>query len=117
MYIFYRYFIGYQNVYTYITDSSYFIGYQHVYSCSYFIGYIYIYIPAISLAINMYILSAISLAIYIYIYIYIYFPAISLAINRDGSSGGVVRLAAITKDGVERFLLSGDQIPKFYEDS
>ena len=43
--------------------------------------------------------------------------AISLAINRDGSSGGVVRLAAITKDGVERFLLTGDQIPKFYEDS
>ncbi len=28
--------------------------------------------------------------------------AITLAIERDGSSGGVVRLAAITKDGVER---------------
>ncbi|KAJ8319743.1 hypothetical protein KUTeg_001330 [Tegillarca granosa] len=41
---------------------------------------------------------------------------ISLAINRDGSSGGVVRLACITKDGVERFLLTGDEIPKFFED-
>ncbi|KAL3861667.1 hypothetical protein ACJMK2_007718 [Sinanodonta woodiana] len=43
--------------------------------------------------------------------------AVSLAINRDGSSGGIVRLATITKDGVERFTLTGDQIPKFYEDS
>lgn len=43
--------------------------------------------------------------------------AVSLAINRDGSSGGIVRLAAISKDGVERFTLTGDQIPKFYEDS
>ncbi|WAR13861.1 PSB6-like protein [Mya arenaria] len=43
--------------------------------------------------------------------------AISLAINRDGSSGGVIRLACITKDGVERHVLTGDQLPKFYEDS
>ncbi|KAK7476094.1 hypothetical protein BaRGS_00032648 [Batillaria attramentaria] len=41
--------------------------------------------------------------------------AVSLAINRDGSSGGIIRLAAITKDGVERFVLTGDKIPKFYE--
>ncbi|XP_046579721.1 proteasome subunit beta type-6-like [Haliotis rubra] len=41
--------------------------------------------------------------------------ALSLAMNRDGSSGGIVRLAAITKDGTERFTLTGDQIPKFYE--
>ncbi|XP_041378043.1 proteasome subunit beta type-6-like [Gigantopelta aegis] len=41
--------------------------------------------------------------------------AISLAINRDGSSGGIVRLACINKDGVERFTLTGEQIPKFYE--
>ena len=47
----------------------------------------------------------------------VYFAAISLAINRDGSSGGVIRLACITKDGVERHVLTGDQIPKFYEDS
>ena len=85
--------MGYQNVYF----SSYFIGYHNLYSCSYFIGYIYIF--------------------QLFHWLYIYFPAISLAINRDGSSGGVVRLAAITKDGVERFLLTGDQIPKFYEDS
>lgn len=41
---------------------------------------------------------------------------VSLAISRDGSSGGVVRLAAINKDGVERFVLTGNQIPTFYED-
>ncbi|KAK3105308.1 hypothetical protein FSP39_022201 [Pinctada imbricata] len=32
---------------------------------------------------------------------------LSLAMSRDGSSGGVVRLACITKDGVERFVLTG----------
>ncbi|XP_076472645.1 proteasome subunit beta type-6-like [Babylonia areolata] len=42
--------------------------------------------------------------------------AVSLAINRDGSSGGIIRMAAITKDGVERFTLTGDQIPKFFDD-
>lgn len=36
--------------------------------------------------------------------------------TRDGSSGGVIRLAAITKNGVERVNLIGDEIPKFYED-
>ncbi|XP_048772380.1 proteasome subunit beta type-6-like [Ostrea edulis] len=41
---------------------------------------------------------------------------LSLAMSRDGSSGGVVRLASINKDGVERFVLTGDQIPKFYEE-
>jgi 20S proteasome subunit beta 1 len=43
--------------------------------------------------------------------------SVSLAINRDGSSGGNIRLAAISKEGVERFTLTGDQLPKFYEDS
>ena len=43
--------------------------------------------------------------------------AVALAINRDGSSGGVVRLAIITKDGVERRLFTGDEIPKFFEES
>ncbi|CAL1545404.1 unnamed protein product [Lymnaea stagnalis] len=42
--------------------------------------------------------------------------SVSLAINRDGSSGGIIRLAAISKDGVERFTLTGDQMPKFFED-
>lgn len=41
---------------------------------------------------------------------------VGLAISRDGSSGGVVRLAAINKDGVERFVLTGNQVPTFYED-
>ncbi|KAK0056447.1 proteasome subunit beta type-6 [Biomphalaria pfeifferi] len=43
--------------------------------------------------------------------------AVSLAINRDGSSGGIIRLAAISKDGVERFTLTGKDMPKFFEDS
>jgi len=41
--------------------------------------------------------------------------SVALAMARDGSSGGIIRLAAITKDGVERFTLVGDQIPKFFE--
>lgn len=36
--------------------------------------------------------------------------------SRDGSSGGVVRLGAITKDGVERKVIVGTDLPKFYED-
>ncbi|KAK7093562.1 proteasome subunit beta type-6-like [Littorina saxatilis] len=43
--------------------------------------------------------------------------AVALAISRDGSSGGIIRMAAITKNGVERFTLTGDQLPKFYEDN
>ncbi|KAL8569656.1 Proteasome subunit beta type-6 [Nucella lapillus] len=43
--------------------------------------------------------------------------AVSLAINRDGSSGGIIRMAAITSEGVERFTLTGDQLPKFYDDN
>ncbi|UYV82038.1 PSMB6 [Cordylochernes scorpioides] len=41
--------------------------------------------------------------------------ALALAMSRDGSSGGVIRLGIITKDGIERRVLSGDKIPKFYE--
>jgi len=38
--------------------------------------------------------------------------ALSLAMARDGSSGGVVRLAIIDKDGVERKLIKGNELPK-----
>uniref|UniRef100_A0ABK0LML8 Proteasome subunit beta n=1 Tax=Rattus norvegicus TaxID=10116 RepID=A0ABK0LML8_RAT len=38
--------------------------------------------------------------------------ALALAMERDGSSGGVIRLAAIQQSGVERQVLLGDQIPK-----
>ncbi|XP_033097795.1 proteasome subunit beta type-6-like [Anneissia japonica] len=41
--------------------------------------------------------------------------ALALAMFRDGSSGGVVRLACISKDGVERRKIYGDKLPKFYE--
>uniref|UniRef100_A0A8C9MDX0 Proteasome 20S subunit beta 6 n=1 Tax=Serinus canaria TaxID=9135 RepID=A0A8C9MDX0_SERCA len=37
--------------------------------------------------------------------------ALALAMVRDGSSGGVIRLAAITEDGVERTVLAGSDLP------
>ena len=40
-------------------------------------------------------------------------PAVTLAMQRDGSSGGLVRLAVITKDGVERLTILQDDLPKF----
>ncbi|XP_043932174.1 proteasome subunit beta type-6-like [Protopterus annectens] len=39
--------------------------------------------------------------------------AISLAMERDGSSGGVIRLAAITEAGVERKVILGSELPRF----
>jgi 20S proteasome subunit beta 1 len=33
---------------------------------------------------------------------------------RDGSSGGVIRLAIIDKNGVERKWIPGDKLPKNY---
>eukprot|EP00042_Codosiga_hollandica_P037253 m.291235 g.291235 ORF g.291235 m.291235 type:complete len:234 (+) comp55093_c0_seq5:2793-3494(+) len=42
--------------------------------------------------------------------------AITLAIERDGSSGGCVRLAAITKDGLERHVILNNELTKFYQD-
>jgi len=40
---------------------------------------------------------------------------LALAMARDGSSGGVIRIGIITKDGVERRVFSGKDVPKFYE--
>ena len=45
----------------------------------------------------------------------LYFAALALAMNRDGSSGGVIRLAAITEHAVERRVITGNDIPRFYE--
>ncbi|XP_028838750.1 proteasome subunit beta type-6-like [Denticeps clupeoides] len=39
--------------------------------------------------------------------------ALALAMERDGSSGGVARLAAISESGVERSVILGNQLPKF----
>jgi len=41
--------------------------------------------------------------------------AIALAMARDGSSGGVIRLAVITKDGVERVFVPGDSLPEHWQ--
>jgi len=38
--------------------------------------------------------------------------ALSLAMARDGSSGGVARLAIVDKDGVERKWVPGNQLPR-----
>ncbi|KAI4471938.1 proteasome subunit alpha/beta [Holotrichia oblita] len=40
---------------------------------------------------------------------------LSLAMARDGSSGGVVRLGIITEEGIERRVILGNELPKFYE--
>lgn len=37
--------------------------------------------------------------------------ALALAMARDGSSGGVIRLAVITKEGVERLFIPGNELP------
>ena len=41
--------------------------------------------------------------------------ALGLAIARDGSSGGVIRMAVITEKGVTRSVFTGSQIPTFPE--
>lgn len=41
--------------------------------------------------------------------------ALALAMSRDGSSGGTIRMAIITKEGVERVFVPGDQLPRFWE--
>lgn len=41
--------------------------------------------------------------------------ALSLAMARDGSSGGVIRMAVITEDGVERLFVPGNELPTFWE--
>merc|ERR1712002_1236220 len=40
---------------------------------------------------------------------------LTLALTRDGSSGGVVRVAVITKEGVERRVFLHNELPEFYQ--
>ncbi|KAI9501872.1 proteasome subunit beta type-6 [Coemansia spiralis] len=40
--------------------------------------------------------------------------SVSLAMTRDGSSGGVIRLAVITEDSVERMFVPGNELPPQY---
>ena len=42
--------------------------------------------------------------------------AVALAMERDGSSGGVIRLAIVTKDGCERKVIVGADIPQHWRD-
>ncbi len=48
--------------------------------------------------------------------IFTYSLALALAMARDGSSGGVMRLAIIDKNGFERMLFTGAEIPTFYSE-
>ncbi|CAG8644761.1 18124_t:CDS:2, partial [Acaulospora morrowiae] len=41
--------------------------------------------------------------------------AVALAMSRDGSSGGCIRQAIITKEGVERLFYPGNDLPVFWE--
>ncbi len=41
--------------------------------------------------------------------------ALSLAMSRDGSSGGIIRLAVITEAGVERREVLGNELPIFWQ--
>jgi 20S proteasome subunit beta 1 len=41
--------------------------------------------------------------------------ALALAMSRDGSSGGVIRMAVITEDGVERLFVPGNELPTFWD--
>ena len=45
----------------------------------------------------------------------LFLSALTLALTRDGSSGGVVRVAIITKDGVERRVFLHTELPEFYQ--
>lgn len=40
----------------------------------------------------------------------------ALTMCRDGSSGGIARLVTLSKDGAERRLIKGDDIPLFWDE-
>ncbi|XP_003700780.1 proteasome beta1 subunit [Megachile rotundata] len=40
---------------------------------------------------------------------------LALAMARDGSSGGVIRMGVITEKGIERKVILGNNLPRFYE--
>lgn len=42
--------------------------------------------------------------------------ALALAMSRDGSSGGVIRLVNINKDGANRKWITPDEHPKFWDE-
>ncbi|KAI8578479.1 hypothetical protein K450DRAFT_247039 [Umbelopsis ramanniana AG] len=41
--------------------------------------------------------------------------SLALAMSRDGSSGGVIRMAVITEKGVERLFVPGDKLPVHWQ--
>lgn len=51
----------------------------------------------------------------LYVYMLLFLVALTLAINRDGSSGGVARMACITKEGIERKTILYPDLPKMFD--
>lgn len=49
-------------------------------------------------------------------YYFYKFVGVALAMSRDGSSGGVVRLGIITAEGIERRVILGNDLPKFFNE-
>lgn len=43
------------------------------------------------------------------LFYFLFYLALTLAMERDGSSGGVIRLTVIDKDGVSRTMIPGDK--------
>lgn len=41
--------------------------------------------------------------------------SVALAMSRDGSSGGVIRVGVIDKDGIRRKVFVGNEVPSFYQ--
>ena len=66
-------------------------------------------------------LSALSISVRVAIFdcvklpLFSRFSAVALAMSRDGSSGGIIRLAAIDESGIERRVILGTELPTFYE--
>jgi 20S proteasome subunit beta 1 len=45
----------------------------------------------------------------------LFYLALALAMSRDGSSGGTIRMAVITEEGVTRHFIPGNRLPTFWE--
>jgi 20S proteasome subunit beta 1 len=39
-----------------------------------------------------------------------------MLVSRDGSSGGLARLVTLSKDGAERKMIKGDEVPLFWDE-
>lgn len=73
-----------------------------------FLSHFYCFLDSITLASNLVVFGNRELTSRIGFTFHI---ALALAMSRDGSSGGVIRMAIITEQGVERIFVPGDKLP------